>query len=472
MRVLLINLPNENRLQRRYVASYYAPNFLIPPLELMTLGAVAKTRPGWQVRVLDCMADNLGYAETADRVKRWDPDLVVTMLGFEVCGDDLDVLTRLRAELPGAAVYVFGYLATQVPEQVMERGACDGILLNEPEETFVEVMKGLERGQKPADLAGTAGLATLDGDKTVVVGEHRPRIADLDALPWADHSLVPINAYNESFMPRPTGAIMTARGCAFSCTYCVRTFGRKMHYRSARSLAAEVAALRDRGIDHVRFLDDTFTIDRARVVELCQRLSRQPPGLTWTALTRVDQLDEQLLGKMARSGCRRLYVGVESASERVLSLYKKRLSLSDVRRKIPMIKAAGIEVCTFFIVGAPEETPEEIEQSIRFALEIDPDYIIVTRIQYWPGTDLYRSLADRLEFSLFPTSCEPIPGRGIMSHAEYMRWERAFYRRFYLRPRYIARRVNTLLRTPRDVLEGFGRLGSFVANTRRTRDFI
>lgn len=480
MRVLLINLPGRTRLQRRYVASYYAPNFLIPPLELMGLGAVARRRPGWQVRLLDCMAEDLDLPATVARVRALAPDLLVTMVGFEVCGDDLTALRELRAHLPGATTLLFGYLPTQLPEQVLATGACHGVIQNEPEWTFDDILGRMERGEP---LAGTPGTVMLDrvdsgagdgggGGGSVVHGEARPRIDDLDALPWADHDLVRISAYNESFMPRPTGAIMTARGCSHACTYCVRTFGRLMRYRSAASLAAEIAHLRTRGIHHVRFLDDTFTLRRDRVVDLCQRLSRQAPGLTWTALTRVDRVDRPLLRRMARAGCRRLYVGVESASPRVLALYKKRLSLDEVRAKVPMIKEAGIEVCTFFIVGAPDETPDEIEQSIRFALEIDPDYIIVTRIQYWPGTDLFESQHDKLRFTLMPTSCEPLPGNGIMSHDEYMMWERRFYRRFYIRPAYMARRLGTLVRTPADVLEGLGRLGSFVTHRTVERDFI
>ncbi len=468
MRLLLINLPGKTRLQRRYVASYYAPNFLIPPLELMGLGALGKQRPGWDVRLLDCMAEDLGLEATVARLRATQPHMLVTMLGFEVCGDDLEILARLKQELPRTKIFVFGYLPTHVPEQVLERGAVDGIFLNEPEETFAEVMGRLERGEP---LAGTPGLACVE-DGEAVISPLRPRIDDLDALPWADHTMIRPAAYRESFMPRPTGVIMSARGCAFSCTYCVRTFGRDMRYRSAASLAGEVASLRRQGFPHVRFLDDTLTIKRDRMVELCQRLSRQERGLTWTALTRLDRVDADLLGRMYRAGCRRLYVGVESASPRVLKLYKKRLSLDEIREKVPMIQAAGIEVCTFFIVGAPSETPDEIEASIQLALEIEPDYIIVTRIQYWPGTDLFNEHRDKLDFNLYPTSCEPLPGNGIMTHSEYMAWERRFYQRFYLRPKYISRRVRTLLRTPADVLEGLGRLGAFVANRKRERDFI
>lgn len=468
MRLLLINLPGRTRLQRRYVASYYAPNFLIPPLELMQLGAVARKHPEVSVRLLDCMAEGLGYAGTVERLRRLRPELLVTMLGFEVCGDDLEVLARLRRELPGTRIYAFGYLPTQLPEAVLRQGACDGLFLGEPEPTFDELLTRLLRGER---LEGLHGLACLR-DGVLVGASERPRIDDLDALPWADHTLIRREAYSESFMPRPTGVIMTARGCAFSCTYCVRTFGRLMRYRSAASLAAEVASLRRQGFQHVRFLDDTFTLDRGRVVELCQRLSRTEPGLTWTALTRLDRVDEDLLRRMRRAGCRRLYVGIESGSPRILELYKKRLTLDEVREKVPMIRRAGIEVCTFFIVGAPEETPEEIEASIRLALELEPDYIIVTRIQYWPGTDLFEEHREKLEFRLLPTSCEPLPGRGIMSHAEYMQWERAFYRRFYMRPRYMLRRVRTLTRTPADVLEGLARLGSFVLRPKVVRDFI
>ena len=469
MRVLLINLPHRHRLQRRYVASYYAPNFLVPPLELMTLGAVARQLPDWDVTLLDCMAEQLDLSHTISRVRALNPDVIVTMLGFEVCGDDLQTLAQLRRVVPRARVYAFGYLSTERPRQVLATGACHGLLINEPELTFGELLLRHQRGE---EVAGLAGLATVDPDGEVVLGPERGRIEELDALPWADHTLVNLQAYNESFMPRPTGAIMSARGCAFSCTYCVRTFGRAMAYRSARSLADEVASLRDLGLDHIRFLDDTFTIKRQRVVELCERLSRQRPGLTWTALTRLDRVDPALLRRMRHAGCRRLYVGVESVSPRILELYKKRLTVEQIRDGIANIKAAGIEVSAFFIVGAPGETPEEIEQNIDFAIAADPDYIIVTRIQYWPGTDLHQELADKLRFTLSPTSCEPLPGEGIMSHQEYMQWEQRFYRQFYIRPRYMWRRLGTLARTPADVLEGLGRLASFVTSSQRTHDFI
>jgi anaerobic magnesium-protoporphyrin IX monomethyl ester cyclase len=467
VRVLLINLPARTRLMRRYVASYYAPNFLVPPLELMGLGAVAARRPGWRVQLLDCVAEALDLRGAIDRARGWEPQVVIALVGFEVCGEDLGSLAELRRALPEAGVFCFGHLPSQLPGEVLATGACDGVLLDEPEHTFDELLQRVEEGQ---ELHGLPGFAHRVEDE-VAVGPARGRIDDLDALPWPDHSLVPLAAYRESFMPRPIGAVMTARGCPFPCTFCVRTHGREVRYRSAASIAEEVEALVGMGIRHVRFMDDTFTVDRARVLDLCDRL-RRGPAVTWTALTRLKQLDEELLARMEEAGCRRLYVGVESGSQRILDLYRKGLSVEDIRRTVARIRRTSIEVSAFFIVGAPGETAFEVEASIQLALELEPDYVIVTRIQYWPGTELFRTHRDELEFSLVPTRCEPRARSGIPSHGQYLRWEQEFYRRFYLRPRYVGRRLATLARTPGDVVEGLGRLATFVGSGRAARDFI
>ena len=467
VRVLLVNLPGRVRLMRRYVAAYHAPNLRLPPLELMGLGAVARQRPGTRVQLLDCVAADLDLVPAVRRAQRFRPDVVVTLLGFEVCGEDLDALAVLRRALHPARVLAFGYLASALPERVLAQDACDAVLVGEPEHTFAEVLDRLARG---GDLEGIAGLVRrIDGG--VEHGPARDRIRDLDALPWPDHSLVDAGAYRESFMPRPIGAIMSARGCPHRCTFCVRTFGRELVLRSAESVAAEVTSLAGMGIRHVRFMDDTFTVRRDRTLEICDRLGRHK-GLTWTALTRLPGLDDEQLRAMARAGCRRLYVGLESGSQRILDLYRKGLTVEQIREVVPRIQAAGIEVSAFFIVGAPGETESDVEASLQLALELEPDYVIVTRLQYWPGTELHETHRERLTFSLNPTRCEPLPEAGIPSHADYLRWERTFYRRFYLRPGYMARRGATLARSPADIAEGLWRLGSWVGGAGGQRDFI
>ena len=467
MRVLLINLPSPRRLMRRYVASYHAPNFLLPPLELMGLGAVARRHRGCQVRLLDCVARGIGLVAAARRAADGSPDVVVAMLGFEACAEDLAALTYLRRTLWPARVFCFGYLATQLPAEILAQGACDGVLLDEPELTFAELLERLERGESTAGLPGLARRC----DGQVRIGAARGRITDLDALPWADHSLVELSSYSESFMPRPMGVIMSARGCSYPCTFCVRTFGRQVVFRSAANLAAEVESLRQVGIRHVRFMDDTFTIDRDRILDVCDRL-RRLGDITWTALTRAQALDCELLDAMWGAGCRRLYVGVESGSQRILDQVRKELTVEEIREMLPRIQGAGIEVSAFFIVGVPGESESDVEASLQLALELQPEYIIVTRLQYWPGTELFEAHRERLHFSLRPTCCEAIPGSGIPSPELSLQRERRFYRRFYLRAGYLTRRLSTLARTPRDCAEGMVRLTGFVASRQTSQDFI
>ncbi|MBZ0254393.1 MAG: radical SAM protein, partial [Candidatus Methylomirabilis sp.] len=288
------------------------------------------------------------------------------------------------------------------------------------------------------------------------------------ALAWPDYSLIDPARYSESFFKGAIAPILTSRGCPHACTYCVRTYGKEVVYRSPESVLGEIEAALAHGIRRIRFMDDTFALNRRRCATILESILERGLGIEWSALTRVDGLDADLLALMRRSGCRRLYLGVESGSQRMLDAYKKGMTLDQARRAAGLVKAAGIEASGFFIVGAPEETEEDLAASIAFAKELDLDYVIVTRLQYWPGTDLFPEMAGRVRFSLVPTRVE-VPG--VRAYEAYYDWERRFYREFYLRPRYVARRARSLLRTPGDVLSGFRSLLAY-SFAKEARDFI
>ena len=264
-------------------------------------------------------------------------------------------------------------------------------------------------------------------------------------------------------MPRPIGVLESARGCPFSCAFCVRAYGREVVAHSPEWILAAIDDLRSAGVQHLRFLDDTFTVDRGRVVALCEGLRRRHPGLTWTALTRADRLDTALARELAGSGCRRLYVGVESADPAVLARWGKGESLEQIAAGCAAARAAGIELSGFFVVGAEGETPADARRSADLATRLGLDFVIVTRLQLWPGTGLY---ADR----------GPLPperwGIDAADDVDPFALERAVYRRFYLRPRQVARSLRRVARHPRDAAVGLGGLGRYVAGAVRHRDFI
>ncbi len=466
MRTLLVNLPHPKRVMRRWVASYYAPNFLMPPLELMGLGAIVRQWKGDHVRLIDAIAEGWSTERVIAEARAEAPDLIVALAGFNTFPRDMAALDRIAEAVPQAQVVLLGYLPSLFPQQVLERTRVTFVIRDEPELTFSELYDALSSG---GALGAVAGLAYRE-DGTIRLTPERGRLEDLDALPFPDHSLVNLERYNESYLERPIGVVMSERGCPFGCTYCVRTFGRRLISRSAESLLAELEHLRrDLGIRNIRFMDDTLTINRARMVRLCQGLLERGLDLVWTCLTRVDVVDAEVLELMRRAGCRRLYVGIESGSQRVLDSYRKGLSVAGIRDQMAVIRRSGLEASAFFIVGAPGEEEADVDASIQLAIDLDLDYVIVTKMQYWPGTELFARHGGQVGFDLFAGEELLYTPAGF---AEARVWQRRFYRRFYLRRRYIAKRLRTLLHAPGDVVSGFLKLCAFLVKRQGWDDFI
>lgn len=452
-RVLLLNLPHPERVQRRLSASYRAPNFLIPPLELMALGGLLRTA-GHPVHLVDAIAEELDAAGVIQRSRGFRPDLVVALAGFDTLDQDLDALGRVRDGLRGARSVIFGYLPTLRPQSTAAHRGVDVVVVGEPELTVGELAE--EREWEQVD-----GLAWGVGDGFRQTG-NRARIRDLDALPFADHSLVDLRRYNEAFVPGPIGVLLSARGCPHPCSWCVKPYGAEVTLRSAASLLDEIGALEAAGIRDLRFLDDTFTLRRSRVLELCEGLRARGSRVRWSCLTRLDRVDPQLAQAMAAAGCRRIYAGIESADPRRLAEWNKGETLEDIEAGARAIKAAGIELSGFFVVGAPGETAADVRRSVALARRLDLDFVIATRLQLWPGTPLHARIhgGDR----------EAGDGR-VPGAPEDFELERLFYRSFYLHPRAATRHVRRALTSPRDVGRGLRELVRYVLRAPH-HDFI
>lgn len=443
---------------RRWTATYHAPNFLMPPLELMGLAAIVREWKQGEARVVDCVALDQSLPDLLSESERFSPDVIVVAVGFGTFPEDLAAADALAEAHPQAIVALTGYLVSSHPLDVLAHSRAQVVLTDEPETTFSELWDRLEAR---ASLAGLPGAAVRDA-AGARVGAPRPRLDDLDRLPFPDHSLVDLSLYGEPMRPGPMGATVSSRGCPHACTFCTRTYGRLVRYRSPESVLAEARSLVLRlGIRSLRFMDDTLPLDRARLMRICTLLERERLGLTWTALSRLDTLDPELLDAMVHSGCRRLYIGFESTSQLVLDRIRKGYSATEMERRVRDVKRAGLEVSGFFIVGTPWETDDDVDRSIQAAIDWNLDYVIVTRLQFWPGTQLG---SESPGVSLFPFRPASAPDRTL-------ELEQRFYRRFYLRPGYVAHRMTRLLARPLDALAGLRSLGTYLT-TRPERDLI
>lgn len=454
VRLVLVNPPFRRPVMRRYVASYFAPGFLLPPTDLLYVSAAAKRFVGAETTVVDCVARRLDVATSIAEIALSKPDLIFVQLGFATLESDLEFCARLAETLP-APIVAMGYLPSLFGKEILSRSALDAIVCGEPELALCGLIKAWQTGQSGQTVAGVLAKE----DRVIVAGPPPERIADLDALPHPDHEAVDLNLYSETLLGGPIGAIFTARGCPFPCTFCVRTFGRELALRSADSVLAEVRHLvHDLGVRKLRFMDDTFNVDVERAITICEGLREMGP-LVWTALARLDRVTPALAERLAAAGCKRLYVGIESGSERMLRVYKKGVDLDTMRGAIGTLRMAGVEVSGFFIVGGPGETASDFEASVAFAKQTRLDYVIVTRLQYWPGTELFDRRRDELEMSVLPFECRP---KDAVGYERLLVLERKFYRRFYFRPTFIARQIRRYLTRPGELARGAARLGRYL----------
>jgi radical SAM superfamily enzyme YgiQ (UPF0313 family) len=226
--------------------------------------------------------------------------------------------------------------------------------------------------------------------------------------------------------------------------------------RGAESVVDELEELAKKfGCTEVVIYDDTFTANKKRTAEICERILERKLDLRWDCRTRVDCVDPDLLKLMARAGCSRISFGVESASESVRREFNKKISIEQVRQAFEWTRAAGIRILAYFMLGAPEETRESIEETLALSIELKPDFAYYSIVVPYPGTDLYdRSLEKgligfdywkeyvRTEGKL----AEPAP---MFEHDDITRERliatlRNAYLRFYLRPGYMLRRFRSL----------------------------
>ena len=188
--------------------------------------------------------------------------------------------------------------------------------------------------------------------------------------------------------------MITSRGCPFNCGYCDQSvFGRKWRCHSPEYVISEISYLKKQyGIDFISFEDDNFLLSKQRTIEICRGMIGKSLNIEWSCLGRVNEVDDEVLSLMRQAGCKTVYIGIESGSERILKLINKRLSIDEYRKGIKLIKKYGINVTGSFILGVPSETKEDIDRTIDLALSLPLDGISFFTYTPYPKTPL-RELA-------------------------------------------------------------------------------
>jgi len=432
--VLLIHPRDESQVKKGI-------GIMIPPLNLMYLGAALEDA-SISVKIIDDDLYQLGFEKVADLASKIDPAVVGVTATTATINNALNHIKSVKNILPNVLTVIGGSHATFVPDETLKsEGALDVVVIGEGEETIVDIAQKYEKTENK-ELSEIKGIAYKDDGK-IRMTSSRPLIENLDNLPFPARHLVPFKSYRTSSQ---AGGMITSRGCVFSCNYCSSSLimGKKFRTRSPENVVDEMEELVNKyGVKDIAFLDDIFMLNKRRAMEIADEIRSRGLDLGFITSSRVDTVNRDLLEHLKSAGMDTLYCGIESGSQRVLDLMGKGITLKQAEDAIKVTKEVGINIMGSFILGYPGETEREMDQTIDFAIKLDPDYSQFSILTPFPGTPLYYELKEKglldtedwnkysvldpvIKYEKFGLSKETV-GRKLAKA----------YLKFYLRPKYL-----------------------------------
>ncbi len=363
------------------------------PIYLSYTAAVAE-EAGFDVSFIDAVMDELGIEEFGRRVAELAPRLALVETSTPSIDWDLQTAASVKQWSPETFVTLLGSHVTYFDrETVAENPAVDAVIRGEFEYTAADLARALQAG---GDLSGVLGLTYHDADGDPRRNPDRPLFEPLDDIPFPARHIVRGDGYRAGIYSggNPT-AMVSSRGCPYHCTFCLWPdvlYGHKFRARSAQNVVDEIEeAARTYGHDEVYFDDDTFTIDRQRVLDITHLIRERglEQEVEWIAQCRVDTVDREMLEAMKAANCGYILYGVESGSPQMLKKMRKGITLDKVRQAFQLTHEVGIKTQAFFLFGIPGETQDTIQETIEFAKELNASSTQFAVAIPHPGTALY-----------------------------------------------------------------------------------
>lgn len=459
MKILFIK-PHHKKIYKSFkcVATEY------PPLGLVYIAAILE-KNGYNVRIIDMSVEHMAEPELIKILKEFSPDLIGITATTATINYSFKLASICKKILPNSFMVFGGPHPTALPEESLSNKNIDVVVKAEGEYTFLELVKELEK-PKP-NFKKIKGIVFKNGKKFIRTGA-RAFIENLDELPFPARHLLPIKKYfYVDVKATPMTTMFTSRGCPRMCIYCSsrNIFGGRFRSRSAKNVVNEIEHVVDvYGIKELHFLDDTFTLDKKRVVEICKEIKKRKIDIFWCCPNgiRVNTVDKELLVQMKKVGCYSLAFGIESGSQEILNKVKKGITLDQARNAFKLCKEVGIETWGFFMLGLPGDNEKTIRKTIDFAKELDPDIAKFHITIPLPGTELFDmwkkqgiiKSEDWDDYGIHTSNVIELPN---ISMKRLKKLHKQAYKEFYLRPKYIfkyLKRINSFTRLINSIKAG------------------
>ncbi|MBI4249086.1 MAG: cobalamin B12-binding domain-containing protein [Elusimicrobia bacterium] len=432
----------------------------LPPLGVTTIAAYLREK-GFGVGLLDGCGLGLGHNQIIDIIRAKDPKAVGISSTTYALPSGLALARRIRSEFPDKLVILGGAHANAVPlESAQDYPEFDLVVYGEGELSAEQILGeykklGYDRTsflEGEAFLSGVKGIVYRNAGGCVLNPE-MPNIKNLDTLPLPARDLLPMEIYlplPNQYKKPPVVHMVVIRGCPYACSFCDQA-GTGGRTRSPAKAVEEIVHVVEKyGAREISFWDDTMSFNRVWMRKFCQLLIEADTGVIWSCYAAVNTVDRQLLDLMHKAGCWNIFYGIETGVPELMKnieSHRKNTSPDKIRKTMQETKDAGIEIRGSFMIALPGETPELAAETIKFAIELDPDYAQFSITTPYPGTHLYDDIKQGKWGKLTTTDFSEFQGwnvvflpNGYKSQKEVWEMERKAFRSFYFRPKYILKK--------------------------------
>jgi len=448
MKVLLIRPPHDHMITTNVPESVDTETGMYPPLGLLYVAAGLRAWTDAEVELLDALALHLDQDGIVRHIAQSKPDVVGIQAMTFTLVDAIATVRSSKSAYPNAHVSLGGPHVNLYPEETLSIEGVDSLVLGEGERPFADLVNALANG---GDIAEVEGVAVMRNGR-ISTTQARALEANLDNLPHPARDLIDTSLYWSVLAKHnPVTTAMTSRGCPMKCIFCDRPhLGKTFRYRSANSVVDEMEDCVKRGIHEIFLYDDTFSIRRERIFEIRDEIKRRGLDVQWDVRARANNLDAEVVKAMKEAGVSRLHIGVESGSPRILKIIKKGITLEQAYKAFELCRKYGMTSLSYFMLGNPTETREDIEMTMRFIRKCKADFAHIAITTPFPGTELYnmglqQGLLERdywRDFAANPDENFKPPAwteNFTQEQLEDMRYRA--YRAFYSRPDRLVRQV-------------------------------
>ena len=322
--------------------------------------------------------------EVKQTISDFHPDLVGISIYTTFAASAFQTAKISKDLFPSCPVVVGGPHATSKADEVLKIAPfIDFAIKGAGEGPIVQLVNELQ-GNNP-QLSSITGLSYRK-DSQIIHNPERDFSKNTNDIPFPDRALL---LHENLYSSEDMGLIMSTYGCPYNCTFCASHI-KKVIYRPVNDIIKEIKLVKEKyGTTQFTFKDDSFTLNKKRVYELCHELTKEKIKISWECNTRVNLIDEDLLKLMKKAGCNYIKIGIESGSEKILSKINKGITCEQSREAARILRQVGIHWSAYFLIGLLGETKEDMYKTLDFMYELKPDLALLGVYENFPGTQMF-----------------------------------------------------------------------------------